>query len=138
MVTQIQPLGEFLRYLHRMGVAQPSFECHKVVFKIPEDAAGDVVGTTIEIEPSQACVYSVLPTPKEFKEDAQNAGSRLLLGDVGSWDLPASKHSNGLLKMAPSVDYIDSRQFKGIAPGKPGIYLTKNIKVSKGNLRKIC
>ena len=76
--------------------------------------------------------------PKEFKEDAQNAGSRLLLGDVGSWDLPASKHSNGLLKMAPSVDYIDSRQFKGIAPGKPGIYLTKNIKVSKGNLRKIC
>ena len=76
--------------------------------------------------------------PQEYKEDFNNLGSRLTTGAASmEWDWESGKHKRGVLEIHDHLRHESSKQYMGIAPGKPGIYTTKPIKVVKGTFRRL-
>jgi hypothetical protein len=138
--SKLAPLEDFYKYLAVNGNHhEVSIECHQAKLSFQKNEAGEITSSKMSITPTQPCVFISLPLPSGYAETGANAGSRLLTAtDSGTtWDFSTGVHRDGWLRMKDHIHFEMSRQCNGIVPTKPGIYLTKNIKVTKGALRRL-
>ena len=116
------------------NVEKPTIECHDLEVQFIKDEAGEIVESEYKVRSTKACVLQPLPVPSQFKEDHENLGSRLILGDQSKCDLSTGTFGNLIIR--DRLAYLDTKQFKGIAPIKPGFAPKQHTKVVKGTLRQ--
>ena len=129
-------VSDFLTILAENNIEKPTIECHELEVQFIKDEAGEIVSSEYKVRSTKACVLQPLPVPHAFKQDHENLGSRLILGDKLSSKFDISKGTFGNLIIRDRLTCLDSKQFKGIAPGKPGLTPKQHTKVVKGALRQ--
>ena len=76
--------------------------------------------------------------PANCNAEFDNLGSALILGAGHSeWDMSTGHRARGSACMLDRMSYEETPQLTGIAPLKPGICLTKDIRVEKNTLRQL-
>ena len=134
--SHLQTLDSFVKHIVDGGVMDFSIACHAHEMKF-DKTENDAVKMQLQISPKTTCAYVVQPVPPGYSETVQNAGSKLLLHSQLSWDWAEGKHKDGLLKIHPHLSFEKQRTGHSICPLKPGIYLTRNIKIQESMLRRI-
>ena len=140
LTSNLAPLQDFYKYLALNGNHHDvAVECHQANLTFEKNDAGEITSSKMAITPKTPCVYISLPVPAGYAESNQNAGGRFLTAtnSGATWDFLAGTHQGGWLRIHDHIHFEISRQCNGIVPIKPGIYLTKNIKVTKGALRQL-
>ena len=133
-----QEFGTFLKWLvDELAVVNPKMECHSLQCVFEKDPAGKVTSYDFKVAPTTICAFVPAAVPPEFRVDAKNLGSYLMLGDK-SKDMWNWQDGTGReLVLVNSIHYEQSQQYTGIAPGKPSIHLKEDIKVRKHTLRQL-
>ena len=130
----LAPLSTILTALEN-----PKIECHDCVPKFIHDDAGAIVAQEYEIKCTKACSYTPTKIPKEFNEEWENAATRMFLGSaIQNWDMATKEHKSGRFVVKFRLHHQESKQFEGINPIKPGIFLKSPVKVKAGTLRRWC
>ena len=128
------PLSAFLGWLEQNDIIKPGIECHDITVEFEKDEAGAVTSSKYKVNCSRPCCLQPLSTPSGFKDGWDNVGSKLCLGPESSMDWKTGKV--GVLVLRDRLSYLNSKQFQGVAPSKPGLVPEKHIKVAKGTLRR--
>ena len=129
---QLAPLREVLTAL-----GNPSLVCHKVESKFIKNDVKEVVAQDYDIKCEADISFTPLKVTKEFKEEFENAGSRMLIGPAfAEWQLNTMEHSRGTLIIKKRLHHQDTNQTQGINPIKPGIFPKKPVKVVANTLRR--
>ena len=86
---------------------------------------------------SDSC-FKVCHRPKNCSAEYGNLGSALVLGTGHQeWDMSTGHHKKGYVCMLDRLSYEETPQLTGMAPLKPGICLSKDIRVEKDTLRQL-
>ena len=130
----LAPLSTILTALEN-----PKIECHDSVPKFIHDDAGTIVAQEYEIKCTKVCSYTPTKIPKEFNEEWENAATRMFLGSaIKNWNMATKEHNSGRFVVKFRLHHQESKQFEGINPVKPGIFLKSPVKVKAGTLRRWC
>jgi len=96
-----------------------------------------VIAQEYDIKCDTDCSFTPLRVMKEFKEEWENAGSRLFLGPAfKEWDIKTQEHKGGKLIIRTRLHHKDSNQTEGVNPVKPGVFLQVPVKVVSNTLRR--
>ena len=114
---ELTPLREVLAAL-----GNPTLVCHTVEPKFTKNDAGEVIAQEYDIKCDKDCSFTPLKVTKEFKEEWENAASRMVLGPaLQQWDLNTMEHKGGRLIIKPHLHHQDTNQIQGINLVKPGV-----------------
>ena len=129
---ELTPLREVLAAL-----GNPPLACHIIDPKFTKNDAGEVIAQEYDIKCDSDCSFTPLKVTKEYKEEWENAASRLLLGPAfKEWDLNTKEHKGGKLIIRPRLHHQDTNQTQGMNPIKPGVFPKKPVKVVANTLRR--
>jgi len=129
---ELTPLREILAAL-----GNPNLACHTAVPKFTKNDAGEVIAQEYDIKCDTDCSFTPLRVMKEFKEEWENAGSRLFLGPAfKEWDIKTQEHNGGKLIIRTRLHHKDSNQTEGVNPVKPGVFPQVPVKVVANTLRR--
>ena len=135
--AELSPLKDFVVHLQTSGVAPVKMECFNLALTFPKDSAGDITGCVVSIERTTRLLFTPELLGPGKKESFDNIGSRLVVGPgAPAWDWEQRTHNSGWLRVFPHIRYEGTRQYSGIVPAKPGIYLTKDVRVVAGTIRR--
>ena len=133
--AELRPVSEFAMHLQNSGRGGDVFECHRTVIDFTKNELGDIISAEVRIVRTTQVLFE--PQEPAQKIDFNNAGSLLTAAEAGkSWGPGFDSHTLGRVKMMPHWRHISKRGFVGVAPAKPGLYLTKPIRVVQGSLRR--
>jgi len=134
----VATFGEFCSWLLAELKVTPTLECHNVT-AIDDVAATAAAGSPLfKVDANKSCAYLPQSAPANASNPHQYAGSILMMAKEGkNFDPVTGKHVQGHLVLQHRPKYQASRQFSGIVPAKPGIYLQNNLKVRAGTVYKL-
>ena len=96
-----------------------------------------MIAQEYDIKCDKDCSFTPLKVTKEFKEEWENAGSRLLLGPAfKEWDMNTMEHKGGKLIIRSRLHHHDNNQTPGMNPVQPGILPKLPVKVAVNTLRR--
>ena len=116
---------------------EPQLECHEYETKYEKNDEGAVISRTFVLKVTKTCAFTPAKTPKDYNEEWENAGSRLVVGTgAKEWDHTTLMHKKGHVQIRHRLMYQDGNQFQGMNPTKPGIFAQKPVMVKKDTLRR--
>ena len=119
------------------ALGNPTVVCHNIVPTFTKNDAGAAIAQEYDVKCDKDCSFTPLKVSKEFKEDWENAASRLLLGPAfKDWDFQTMEHKRGKLIIRPRYHHQDTNQTQGMNPVKPGVFPKAPVKVVKDTLRR--
>ena len=128
----------FAKHLVGGNVVDPKVECHFNDFKLDKNEVGDIVGSRLEVAPKQPCAFIIQPKPSTYNDEHGNAGSKLFTEQTkDAWDMMKGEHRLGYLCIHDTIKLEKSKAGQILVPNKPGIYLTKPVRVFKDALRRL-
>ena len=115
----------------------PHLECHEYEVKYEKNDEQKVISREYIMKVTKTLAFSPAKTGKDFNEDWENAGSRLMAGQgAKEWDFNTRSHKKGRIQCYERLQYQDGNQFQGMNPTKPGIFAKKPVLVKKDTLRR--
>ena len=133
-----QPLSAFLEFLEQNGKHNIAIDLHVCNTKYERDDFDAVIGRSWEITPSEQCGFTPLRVAEGRDPNKENAGTFAVQGPgAAKWNWQDGMHADGILCMMRRMAFMDSAQFAGIIPEKPGICFAKAVRVVKDTLRKV-
>ena len=116
------PVNDFLKFIENSGFHNYSVECHnlKEIHVAGEEMA-------FGISNSEDCMFLSKPLPAKTAVSKFNLGSKM---DFAEWDFPSLKHNLKRVYLVPGLCFEES--VNTIVPVKPWIFLTKPVKLMKG------
>ena len=144
--TELSTLGQFYKFLADNDHVNVAIECHQASLKFETDHADVATSSTLEVSPKQPACFSPTAVPTGNQEDWQNVGSRLLVPSAAATAAGRAKmwstdgvHKLGLLVMYHHLKYdqVKSGATSSVRPTKPGIYLSKPLKIGENELVRL-
>ena len=133
-----QPLSAFLEFLEQSGKHNIAIDLHVCNTKYERDDDDAVVGRSWEITPTDQCGFTPNRLADGRDPNNENAGTFAVLGPgAARWNWQNGMHTDGWLCMMRRMIFMDSAQFTGIIPEKPGICFAKAVRAVKDTLRKV-
>ena len=131
-------LDAFIKHLAAGNVVNPKVECHSLALKVDKNELGEVVGNRLEVAPKQPCAFVIQAVPSNYSNEHGNAGSKLFTEKKkDEWDMLTGKHRDGFRCIHDTIKFEKSKTGQGVVPMKPGIYLSKPVRVFKDALRRL-
>ena len=125
-----QSLIAFLRHLEENSLVGVNIEVHEVKYtQKPDTLQPGQVTTEYSIKPTEECFFLPQPLPKNTKILLENAASVIAKGD---FDWNTGRHSKNHLQMYLSLEFHTARNT--ILPRRPKVFLTKPVKLTKGQI----
>ena len=135
---EAKTLKEFVAFLSEAGIVNPHVECHDLATTYDKSPDGQVTGMKVTVTNRADSCFKVSQRPSNCNAEYDNLGSTLILGaGHAEWDMSTGQHSMGLMCMHDRMSYEETSQLTGIAPLKPGLCLSKDIRVEKNALRQL-
>ena len=119
-------LSEFADYLESQGVDDFTFVCHEVKMGSEDD-----VEAPLTIKSTEKCSFEPTNLPPKSAPTKGSFGSRIPRSKI---DWSTGKASGNKCEVIMSLSYTDTAQLKGIKPEKPGVFLSRPMRVKKGKV----
>ena len=118
-------LGRFLYHLEEENFSGFSVECHTLTEET-RASNGDAEKCGYAIQVAEECIFLPKQLPQKQKVTKLTAGSAM---DFSEWNFPQGTHSLGRLHFVMGLDFDEAEN--SIRPSRPGVWLTKPIKLRK-------
>ena len=136
--NELSTIGEFWLHLTSANVLDTAVDCHSAKTEFEKDAAGGVSTAVLCIKPTMVVAWTAQAKPDGFKENNANAGSRLMCGEhAKNWDWASGMHTLGLICMFDNVNLQQTKRGPTVSPLKPGIFVTKPLRVTASKLIRL-